>query len=348
MRSVLLGFALTLAACAAASAAVTIDGVISPGEWDGYIAVDPDDNPSNMVEMTRWGMKVEGAYLYWFCEIGDGQNYTDFQGVAGTKDKKIFPGLWIDVDNDGGGQPGDTGTWLTSGGTMNCADDGKKEWATNHRGIDIDCELGLIGNWVNGSNIGSGEGPGGSMYNYWGDGDNVGADPITVVTNGNWWTTANVLEARVQVSELTTKVASLPDGVVAGDYMMIALAVQGTQRPGQPGGGTIDYGYDVGTPTAIAWAPATQALLPGDANFDDVVDSLDASIVGRNWLLESGATWAMGDFSRDGKVNDADAAILAANWTIPVEGAAPAVPEPCTLALLLVGAAVVLCRRRRR
>jgi PhoPQ-activated pathogenicity-related protein len=89
-------------------------------------------------------------------------------------------------------------------------------------------------------------------------------------------------------------------------------------------------------------------VLPGDANFDDMVDDRDASIVGSHWQLQSDATWGMGDFNRDGKVNDADAAIMAANWTGSAEGAESSVPEPGTLVLLVIGGIVVLCGRRRR
>jgi hypothetical protein len=84
---------------------------------------------------------------------------------------------------------------------------------------------------------------------------------------------------------------------------------------------------------------------PGDANGDGSVDDTDASILGANWLKQSGATWGMGDFNEDGKVNDKDAAIMAANWA--PAGGGSSVPEPGTL-VLLASAAVALCFRRRR
>jgi hypothetical protein len=87
---------------------------------------------------------------------------------------------------------------------------------------------------------------------------------------------------------------------------------------------------------------------PGDANGDDVVNDEDASILGANWQVQLGATWAMGDFNEDGKVNDQDAAIMAAYWTMPGEGGAnPSVPEPGTLVLLASAAAALWFRRRR-
>jgi hypothetical protein len=84
---------------------------------------------------------------------------------------------------------------------------------------------------------------------------------------------------------------------------------------------------------------------PGDANGDGSVDDTDASILGANWLKQSGATWGMGDFNKDGKVNDQDAAIMAANWAPAGDGSS--VPEPGTL-VLLASAAAALCFRRRR
>jgi hypothetical protein len=87
----------------------------------------------------------------------------------------------------------------------------------------------------------------------------------------------------------------------------------------------------------------------GDANLDNVVDDLDASILGRYWQTPSDATWAMGDFNGDHMVNDADAAIMAAHWT-GSQGNEGSVPEPSTLVLLGAGALALLtvARRRRR
>jgi hypothetical protein len=53
--------------------------------------------------------------------------------------------------------------------------------------------------------------------------------------------------------------------------------------------------------------------LPGDANRDGIVDSLDITILAGNWQL-IGATWAMGDFDGNEKVNSSDVTILAGNW----------------------------------
>ncbi len=72
--------------------------------------------------------------------------------------------------------------------------------------------------------------------------------------------------------------------------------------------------------------------IPGDTNFDRVVNDNDAATLAENWLAGD-ATWAMGDFNDDGLVNELDATLLAANWQT---GTAPgaSVPEPSCLVLL--------------
>jgi T5SS/PEP-CTERM-associated repeat protein len=105
-----------------------------------------------------------------------------------------------------------------------------------------------------------------------------------------------------------------------------------------------DTGSDLYCYTLLTVGPISQ-LTPGDANGDRFVDAADASILGSNWQVQSGATWAMGDFNLDEKVNDADAAILAAHWG--EGGGEESVPEPGSLALL-AGMAVMgmVCWRR--
>ncbi|MBN1942923.1 MAG: PEP-CTERM sorting domain-containing protein [Phycisphaerae bacterium] len=245
-----IGLGMVMVLCAAAWGDMVIDGNV--GDWDAAcIFNDPGSDNTGGVEMTRWGAKVEGGYLYWFCEIS--QDFTDFQGMAGSKAKKVFPALWIDAD-------GSTETYLADGGDANCADGDKGEWSGNHRGIDLNLELGLIGNWVNESNTGpDGEGPDDSMYNYWGADDDVG-NVEDKVTDGSWYISGNVLEARISLAELEAILLEMTDGVAIGDDLLLAVGVQGTNR------GDVGYGYDVGTPRTIAVSagvpePATLSLL---------------------------------------------------------------------------------------
>lgn len=80
--------------------------------------------------------------------------------------------------------------------------------------------------------------------------------------------------------------------------------------------------------------------IPGDANGDDKVDGSDVTILAGNWQVGiggvGGANWGMGDFNNDGMVDGSDVTILAGNWQYGVESAALAVPEPSTLAMMLL------------
>ena len=58
--------------------------------------------------------------------------------------------------------------------------------------------------------------------------------------------------------------------------------------------------------------------IPGDANYDGMVNGSDVTILAANWQLGVGgttqATWEQGDFNGDGRVDGSDVTILAANW----------------------------------
>jgi len=94
------------------------------------------------------------------------------------------------------------------------------------------------------------------------------------------------------------------------------------------------------------------AVIRGDANGDDKVDSADLAIWQQNYdpLGQNQNTFAMGDWDGNGLIDSADLAMWQQNYDPIGPGglAAAHAPEPGTLLLLVVGGLLVLLRRRKR
>jgi uncharacterized protein (TIGR03790 family) len=108
-----------------------------------------------------------------------------------------------------------------------------------------------------------------------------------------------------------------------------------------------------------------KTLIPGDANMDGKVDSVDLSYVIGNYGQRGqagGALWADGDFNCDGVVDAQDLGLVFGNWGQTASWAGNSasgeeisspqgVPEPSTFYFAAVGAIFLLgvyrCRRRR-
>jgi len=83
----------------------------------------------------------------------------------------------------------------------------------------------------------------------------------------------------------------------------------------------------------------------GDADGDLDVDAADYIALKRNIGRTTGATTAQGDFDGDGDVDWDDLVILQDTYGTGSAGA-PAIPEPCSAMLLMLGAVALLRRRR--
>ena len=84
--------------------------------------------------------------------------------------------------------------------------------------------------------------------------------------------------------------------------------------------------------------------LQGDASLDGYVDDDDLSLLLTNW--HTAGSWAQGNFNADDTIDDDDLSLLLTNWhsgTPPTAG--NIIPEPATIALLILGSVGMLRRR---
>jgi glucose/arabinose dehydrogenase len=101
---------------------------------------------------------------------------------------------------------------------------------------------------------------------------------------------------------------------------------------------------------------ALTTALAGDADLNRTVDVNDLGSLASHW--QSTGLWKNGDFDHDGLVGVHDLGILASNWQVSAAGSSlsealasfglpdVAVPEPASMTAVMLGAVVVLARRR--
>jgi hypothetical protein len=132
----------------------------------------------------------------------------------------------------------------------------------------------------------------------------------------------------------------------------------GTLQPGQTSVPMIVYTNShvfaatsafVSDGSGIAVSSYATPALPGDVNFDGIVNALDISLVASHWLQSGNGV--QGDANYNGVVNGLDIADIASHWLTSVPGkvsSAASVPEPSTLVLAAICVfALLACRRRR-
>jgi hypothetical protein len=87
----------------------------------------------------------------------------------------------------------------------------------------------------------------------------------------------------------------------------------------------------------------------GDSNLDGTVDLTDFTYLAANFN-GSGKNWLQGDYNYDGNIDLTDFTLLASNFNqaLPSALLGAAIPEPATMALMLVLATVTRARRSRR
>ena len=129
------------------------------------------------------------------------------------------------------------------------------------------------------------------------------------------------------------------------DWASLTTATPGTDY-------TIEYVTegDLAGYALLTVGESTPEHIAGDANDDGKVDGSDVTILAGNWqygVTGGGATWDMGDFNSDGKVDGSDVTILAGNWQYGVDATAASVPEPSTLAILIILLLTGASRRKR-
>jgi autotransporter-associated beta strand protein len=98
-----------------------------------------------------------------------------------------------------------------------------------------------------------------------------------------------------------------------------------------------------------------EATYFGDSNLDRKVDVTDLGTLATNYGKSVPNGILQGDFNSDGKVDVTDLGLLATDYGLgtsgsgfTLAGAASAVPEPASLAVLAMGGAALLARRRRK
>jgi hypothetical protein len=128
------------------------------------------------------------------------------------------------------------------------------------------------------------------------------------------------------------------------------LYEEGAAISGTGYAGTVNISYTGGTGNDVVLTLVAGVISNADFDGDSDVDGADFLTWQRGVGTTSGATRSQGDANGDGAVGSADLAVWKSQFAAPAAAAGGAVPEPHSLALVLVaaGSIAVGARRRRR
>ncbi len=195
--------------------------------------------------------------------------------------------------------------------------------------------------------------------------DSTGPTTVSALTNGGG--TREVLSTNVDLNEwhhyeldyiigrATTMFLTLDGGTPInlhkpwgrGDYDEItATEVKGILfRPADVVGNGVQFYVDN---VVLDIYDAPMLVLAGDLNSDGYVDTLDLDILNANWgNTVTAGDKLQGDTSGDGFVGKEDVKIVRSEWHQGTDPSPVSVPEPSSLALLVLGGLVLLLPRRR-
>jgi len=187
--------------------------------------------------------------------------------------------------------------------------------------------------------------------------DNVTGNGLTFV-NGQMTAMDFTGDLTVQALNLAFVDPDAPSENIFSLENAVVVTATGTLSTDDPDNplNPLDYHFDIIDTVAGGFFAAVNVYadqagtveidaLPGDANFDGVVDQFDVDIV-RLSYNGSGLTWAEGDFTYDGLVDIVDLNVLAANYGATSVSTGDPVPEPASLALLGLSGLALIVRRR--
>jgi hypothetical protein len=146
---------------------------------------------------------------------------------------------------------------------------------------------------------------------------------------------------------------TLPDGSTWIDMLRIVLPASTTRTVGLTVWAVEGSAVNSYSSSGLSITSPSPPTLMGDCNLSGFVDGIDMSLFAQGWYGDVPAAWGSGDFNNDHVVNGMDMSLFATGWYSPNGAggggeAAAAVPEPSTIAMLILGALCLAGYRLRK